>query len=183
MVGNGGWEPYTVEIGLGGHAPNTIAVARYKPEMAESIEQLSFELTANALAEQERVIADLKTRAGTVLAAASIAGSFLGTETHHASLGVCGVLAMVCFVLCVASAIQVLAPQEFTVAIRGEDLLVQDERESSHDVRQAYRAAGRWIEPKLDVNRIRIGHLSDRLNLSCLLLASEAILWTISIIG
>ena len=37
--------------------------------MAESIEQLSFELTASALAEQERALSGLRTRAGTVLAA------------------------------------------------------------------------------------------------------------------
>ena len=51
--------------------------------MAESIEQLSFELTANALAEQERALSGLRARAGTVLAAASIAGSFLGAKTGH----------------------------------------------------------------------------------------------------
>jgi hypothetical protein len=38
--------------------------------VAESIEQFSYELTANALAEQERVVAALRTRSGTILAAA-----------------------------------------------------------------------------------------------------------------
>jgi hypothetical protein len=54
--------------------------------MAESIEQFSYELTANALAEQERAVGALRARAGTVLAAASIAGSFLGTKARHGSL-------------------------------------------------------------------------------------------------
>jgi hypothetical protein len=45
--------------------------------MADSIEQLSFELSATALAEQERSLAGLRTCAGTVLAAGSVAGSFL----------------------------------------------------------------------------------------------------------
>jgi len=52
--------------------------------VAQSIEQLSFELTASALAEQERALTGLRTRAGTVLAAASIAGSFLGAEARAA---------------------------------------------------------------------------------------------------
>jgi hypothetical protein len=68
--------------------------------MAESIEQLSFELTAGALAEQERALSALRARAGTVLAVASIAGSFFGAKTNHGSLGVLGVLAMVSFALC-----------------------------------------------------------------------------------
>jgi hypothetical protein len=50
--------------------------------MAQSIEQLSFELTASALGEQERALSGLRTRAGTVLAAASIAGSFLGSSAN-----------------------------------------------------------------------------------------------------
>jgi hypothetical protein len=43
--------------------------------MTESIERLSYELTAGALAEQERTIASLRACAGTVLASASVAGS------------------------------------------------------------------------------------------------------------
>jgi hypothetical protein len=151
--------------------------------MAESIEQLSFELTANVLAEQERALAGLRARAGTVLAAASIAGSFLGAKTNHGSLGACGVLALVCFGLCVSSAVWVLLPHELLIALRGETLLSQDRRRGPHDVAQAYRAAGRWIEPKIETNRIEIARLSDRLAISCLLLAAEAILWTISIIN
>lgn len=73
--------------------------------MAESIEQFGFELTANALAEQERALTGLRARAGTVLAAASIAGSFFGAKTSHGSLGVSGVLAMIAFALCVGSAV------------------------------------------------------------------------------
>jgi hypothetical protein len=48
--------------------------------MAPSIEQISFELTASALAEQERALSALRACAGTVLGSASIAGSFLGTR-------------------------------------------------------------------------------------------------------
>ena len=47
--------------------------------MAESIEQLSFELTASALAEQERALSGLRTRAGTVLAA--VAGQFQSSSS------------------------------------------------------------------------------------------------------
>ena len=91
--------------------------------MAQSIEQLSFELTANALAEQERALAGLRARAGTVLAAASIAGSFLADKTGHGSLGVWGVLAMISFVLCVSTAIWVLLAHELVFTFRGQALL------------------------------------------------------------
>jgi hypothetical protein len=45
--------------------------------MSESIEQISFRLTSSELAEQERSVAALRSCAETILAAASVAGSFL----------------------------------------------------------------------------------------------------------
>jgi hypothetical protein len=151
--------------------------------MAGSIEQLSFELTAGALAEQERALAGLRARAGTVLAAASIAGSFFGAETSHGSLGVWGVLAMVAFALCVGSAIWVLLPHAFVFAFRGETLLAESDHRGVSDVVEAYRTAGIWVQPHLEANRGKIAALSDCLAASCALLAAEVILWTLSLIG
>src|ERR1700735_5100133 len=151
--------------------------------MAESIEQLSFELTCGALSEQERALSALRARAGTVLAAASIAGSFFGAKTSHGSLGVWGVLAMLAFALCVGSAIWVLLPHAFVFAFRGETLLAESDHRGVSDVIEAYRTAGIWIEPHLDVNRNKIAGLSNWLAVSCGLLAAEVILWTLSLIG
>lgn len=151
--------------------------------MAESIEQLSFELTASALAEQERALSGLRARAGTVLAAASIAGSFLGAKTSHGSLGVSGVLAMFSFALCVGSAIWILLPHALVFAFRGEALLAESDHLGTQTVTDAYRSAGIWIEPHLDANRNKIAGLSSWLAVSCALLAAEVILWTINLIG
>ncbi len=151
--------------------------------VAESIEQLSFELTANALSEQERSLAGLRTRAGTVLAAASIAGSFLGTKTGHGSLGTWGVLAMISFAVCVGSAIWVLLPHALVFAFRGEILLTESDHRGVQAVAEAYRTAGIWIEPQLNANSNKIAALSNWLAVSCALLAVEVILWTISLVG
>lgn len=114
--------------------------------MAASIEQLSYELTADALSEQERTLSGLRTRAGTVLAAASIAGSFLGTKTSHGSLDVWAILALVAFALCLSCVTWVLLPHQFVFAFRGQALLAESDDRDVHDVTQAYRAAGSWIE-------------------------------------
>lgn len=151
--------------------------------MSESIEQFSFELTANALAEQERALTGLRARAGTVLAAASIAGSFFGAKTSHGSLGVWGVLAMIAFASCVGSAIWVLLPHAFVFAFRGETLLAESDHRGVSNVTEAYRTAGIWIEPHLEVNRSKIAGLSNWLAASCALLSAEVILWTLSLIG
>jgi len=149
--------------------------------MAHSIEELSFQLTADALAEQERALHALRGRAGTVVAAAAVSGSFLGATVGHGSLGGWSIAALLVFVLCLASAIWVLLPQEFVFAFRGEALLAASDHEGVEDVAEAYRAAGMWIEPFLDQNRDRLARMSSWFTLSCALLALEVILWTISV--
>jgi hypothetical protein len=149
--------------------------------VAASIEELSFQLTSEALAEQERALAALRARAGTVLAAASIAGSFLGAKSAAGSLDIWAVLALLGFVLCVGSSIVVLLPHSLVFAFRGLPLLAESDQLGVEDVREAYRAAGLWVEPHLETNGDKIGQLSAWFTVSCVLLALEVVLWTISL--
>jgi hypothetical protein len=150
--------------------------------VAESIEQLSFELTANALAEQERALSGLRTRAGTVLAAASIAGSFLGAKVSHGSLDTWGILAMISFASCLASAIWILLPT--SLSSPSTEGAACRERSSGGarcdggiprcgDLDRA--APG--PQPRQDRRTLRLA------GCECALLAVEVILWTISLIG
>jgi hypothetical protein len=142
-----------------------------------------YKLTADALAEQERALSGLRTRAGTVVAAASISGSFLGARANHGSLDVLAILALGAFVLCLASAIWILLPHKLVFAFRGDALLAESDHRGVQDVSEAYRAAGIWIESFLDSNRDRIENLSNWFTISCALLAVEVILWTVSVAG
>jgi hypothetical protein len=151
--------------------------------VAESIEQLSFELSANELTEQERALAGLKTCAGTVVGAASIAGSFLGAKTSHGSVDAWAILALVSFAVCFGCAVWVLLPHYLVLSVGGQELLADGDRRRVRDVREAYRAAGGWMEPLLQVNRGRIARLSDWLTVSCVALAVEVVLWTLSLAG
>jgi hypothetical protein len=152
-------------------------------EVAASIEELSYHLTAGALGEQERAVAALRTRAGTVLAAASIAGSFLGAKVSLGSLDVWAILALIAFAGCVGATIYVLLPHQLVFAFRGQALLAASDHEGIHDVTEAYRAVGIWIEPIIESNRDTIADLSDWFTVSCGLLAAEVICWTVSLAG
>lgn len=149
--------------------------------MAESVEQLGYEMTAQALTEQERALTGLWACAGTVLAAASVAGSVLGARAMHDSLDVWGTLALLAFVGCLSSAILVLLPHQLVFAFRGEVLVSAGDRREQFDVEDAYRAAGGWIQPHLQLNRRTIGRLSKCLTASCVLLAIEVVLWILSV--
>lgn len=89
-----------------------------------------------------------------MLAAASIASSFFGAKTSHGSLGALGVLAMVSFALCMASAIWILLPHTFVFAFRGKTLLAETDHRGVSNVMDAYRAAGIWVESHLETPRL-----------------------------
>jgi hypothetical protein len=149
--------------------------------MAESIEQLSYELTAKALDEQERALAGVRAGAGTVLGAASIAGSFLGAKATHGSLDGWAILAMITFALCCVCAIWVLLPHGLALAVGGEDLLALSDDQDVCDVAEAYRTASGWLDPQVQANDRAVARLSNWLSVSCVLLAIEVTLWTISL--
>ena len=137
--------------------------------MAATIEELSYQLTSDALVEQERALSGLRARAGTVVAA-SISGSFLGAKANHGSLGALAILALSAFVLCLATAIWILLPHKLAFAFRGDALLGESDHGGVQDASEAFRAAGIWIEPCLDFNRDQIATLSTWLR-------SAACLW------
>lgn len=117
---------------------------------------------------------------GTVVAAASISGSFLGAKANHGSLDIWAILALAAFVLCLASAIWILLPHTLVFAFRGDALLAESDHRGVQDVTEAYRAAGTWIEPYLNY-RDRIANLATWFTISCALLAVEVIPWTVSL--
>lgn len=74
-----------------------------------------------------------------------------------------------------------LLPHQFVFAVRGETLLAETDHLGVQDVAQAYRAAGTWMEPHLDRNRMKLSKLSGWFTASCVLLAAEIVLWTLSL--
>ncbi len=151
--------------------------------MAESIEQLSYELTAKTLTEQERALSGLRAGAGTVLGAASIAGSFLGAKVTSGSLDASAILAMVSFALCFGCAIWVLLPHDLAFAVGGEELLALSDEQDVRDVAEAYRTASSWLDPHVRSNNRTVAQLSSWLSVSCILLAVEVTMWTVSLVG
>jgi uncharacterized membrane protein YhdT len=149
--------------------------------MADSIEQLSFELTSGMLSEQLRDVAGLRTSAGTILGTGSIVASLSGVRTGEHSLDVWAALATISFALCFACAIWILLPRKLFVSLGGAELMADADVVRAPDVADGYRAASNWIEPYLEQNRRTIDRLADWLTVSCVLLAVEVVLCTISV--
>jgi hypothetical protein len=147
--------------------------------MSKSIEQLSLELTWRSLDEQERYLSSLRSSAGTVLGAASIAASLLATHIDR-TLNVWAAPAVIAYVFCLASALWVLLPRDLVVSLDRSELISDDDG-AVIEVSEAYRAAMRWSNPRLTRNRRTIDRLADWLTLGCLLLTVEIVSCVISL--
>jgi hypothetical protein len=153
----------------------------YKRGMSDSIERLSFEMSTAALAEQERALATFRTGAGTVLGAASVAASFLGSRGAGRGLNPWMGVAVIAYALCAAVAIWVLLPRDLAFSFRGNELIVTSEALDVDDVVDGYRVACGWIEPHLEVNRSSLAGISRLLTWACMFLAIEVVMLTISV--
>jgi hypothetical protein len=123
-----------------------------------SLSERSYETAVRALDLQERSVDQLRSRAGTVLVAASVTASFLGAQTiqHANGLDALGVLALIALASSICLSVYVLLPKEgfvFSVsAVRlFEELYGLDAEEV--DRRLAYWLEGYWQEnnEKLEV--------------------------------
>ena len=151
--------------------------------MSDSIEQLSFELSVDALREQERALAGLRTRAAAVLATASVAGSLARAGADRGTLRVTGVCALASFVLALWSAIWIMLPHELVFSLRGQDILELADSLGSRDIGQVYRQTGEWIDEYVQENRETLRKLAAWLTASCVFLSIEVVLFGASFVS
>ena|SRR5215210_3308127 len=81
-------------------------------ESSSALAELAFEQSQRRLDKQERVLEELRARTAILLAASSLAASFLGKEAFGGSgWGVLAVVAAVAFLVTILSAVYVLLPR------------------------------------------------------------------------
>jgi hypothetical protein len=146
----------------------------------DSVRQLAFELTRSSLSEQEKRLADLRSRSGTVLAAASIAGSFLATK--NGDVDTLAALAILAYLFCVGAAVYVLLPHALVLEFRGS-VITELDAELGGGIEAAYDAVTEWLEDFHEENRATLAALGRWFTASCAALGAEVVLWTLSITG
>src|SRR5215217_2623343 len=98
------------------------------------------------LERQERVMDELRARTGTLLAASSIAASFLGAQAAAQHTGVLTFLAVGAFVISVGAATYVVLPKPNLVfALRGSALF-EEEFEQGLPLDETHRRLAYWLE-------------------------------------
>lgn len=121
-----------------------------------------YELALRSPDQQERDLAELRSRTNTVIAAAALIASFLGAAAirEHGGLDVLGILALVVLVMTGGLSLYVLWPRELRFAIDAratyEDLypLLDDPAEAQ--LRVAYGARDRYTRNKTSIDQLEL---------------------------
>ena len=94
--------------------------------MATDLTQIAYEASQRALDKQERVLDELRSRTSILLAAASLAISFLGRSAVDTSVSAVALVAVLSFAVTIGASVYVLLPKStFFFAVSGTAVLEQ----------------------------------------------------------
>ena len=145
--------------------------------MPSSIAEAGYELSRSAIGEQSERLGELRSRTGTLLAAASLAASLLGGQTvRGGELGILGGLALLGYLVCVGACIKVLLPHRLVFSFRGS-ALIDAAHETGSEIDATLHAATGWFESFLEENRVELERLTQWYTIACLALGAETVLW------
>jgi hypothetical protein len=107
--------------------------------MAPEFERLAYEAAKTGLDKQERVVEELRARTGGLLAASSIAASFLGEPAFRDPPLVVAALALAAFAATIGASVYVLTPKTQLVFGQSGGTLYQEFYEIREDLGEVYR--------------------------------------------
>jgi hypothetical protein len=146
------------------------------------IPTIVYELALRSLDQQERELAELRSRTNTVIAAAALIASFLGAATirENSGLGALTILALVVLVITGGLSLWVLWPRELRFAIDAratyEDLypLLDDPAEAQ--LRVAYGGRDRYTRNKESIDQLELAFQA-----AVLMLGVQTVLWALAL--
>ena len=152
---------------------------------AVTLGELSYQAAVRALDLQERSLDQLRSRAGTVLAAASLTASFLGAQTiqHQSTLGAVGVLALIALAISIVSCLYVLLPKERFVFSVNAPQMYNALFEVSDDLDEIHRRLAFWFEQYWAANQTIIDDLGRYFAVAAFALILQLMLWCVALAG
>jgi hypothetical protein len=140
-------------------------------------ERLAYEAAQRALDKQERLIDELRSRTGLLLAAASLAASFLGREAFAGDpKDGLAVIALAAFLIAVAACVYVLLPKtgKFVFAMVGAGLY-EGLYSVKDDLAEVYRRLAYDLDRFWDRNDVELQKLFRSFRLATLALSTEIV--------
>lgn len=118
----------------------SFACQTLKWDVAAEFERLAYEAALRSLDKQERLLEELRARTGVLLAASSLAASFLGQQAfRHPRPGGLVAVAIIAFLVSVGASVVVLTPKRQLVFAEAGTDLFEGLYPVRNDMREIYR--------------------------------------------
>lgn len=142
--------------------------------VAAEFERLAFEAALRGLEKQERLLEELRARTGVLLAASSLAASFLGQrafqEPHPGELAV---VALAAFVVSIVASVYILLPKSALIFSESGTGLYEGLYEVRDDIPEVYRRLAYDLERFWDSNDPKLRWLTRTYGLAAVALVAE----------
>jgi hypothetical protein len=149
--------------------------------------KLAYDASLRAIADQEGVLEGLRSRAGTLFAAAALVTSFLGGQalahTTRLAHGSWAGVAIACFVGTSLLTLTILWPFRLRFSLSSQEIIeIVDSRQSSGNpvsAAEAYREIALRLELNYDANLVTIRRLLSAFRVAIVLLVAEVASWIV----
>ena len=148
----------------------------------DGLEQLAFDLALRTLAQQERVLEEVRARTGVLLTATAVVASFLGGRALQSSgsvwLTLPGALAAIASI--VLSVYVLLPKQTLNFALHGSAVYEHFQAEGA-PLRDAHRTLAYWSKAAWDGNQTTIDRLIGFFRWACGFLVVSIVVWSLEL--
>lgn len=143
--------------------------------------KLAYDASLRALDQQQRVLEDLRSRTGLLLAAASLSASFLGARAFdgHASV-VLSAMALVALAVTLLLGIFILTPRGALVFSTAGTVLYRDLHDLD-DPADQHRYAAHWLDAFWETNRLPIERLTRQFEIAAGALVVQVVCWILAV--
>lgn len=152
-----------------------------------TLEEITYDAGRGALADQESLVAGIRQRTGTLLAAHALVASFLGATTlRDHGLSALGWLALVALVLGLVAAAILLAPWRLKFAVDAhelfDDLYIQASTEAAAETLGWLAAAGYSYQALHEKNTARVRRMSWLSGVLAALMVAQTLSWLAALV-
>ncbi len=145
--------------------------------------RLAYDAALRSLDKQEELLSELRARTGVLLAASSLAASFLGRSVASVHPWELEISALVCFAISVGASIYVLLPKTNLVFSLKGSTVFEAVYAFADDMPEAYRRLAYQLDRFWDANDRGLNRLFWAFRAAAIALAGEVILLLVSLSG
>ncbi len=147
-----------------------------------TLQSLAYETSLAALRAQEEELNRLRTHTGTLLAAGSLAASFLGAQTlSRPGTGPWSTLAIVAFVLSILPCVYLLVPKRGLVFSLSGPVLYEEFSETGQTLDDVHAAVAVWLQTYHEANQKKIDSLNRYFVAASGALVAEIVLFALAL--